>query len=244
MQISQSTALVTGANRGIGRSLVEALLDRGATRIYATARRLRTLDALVELAPDRIIPLALDVTDRRQVQAAAERARDVSLLINNAGALAMGSVVDAPFELVARDIDTNYYGPLHMIRAFAPALTEQAPQRGAAIVNVLTIVALASMPGLGAYNASKAAAWSLTQSARATLAPAGVQVIGVYPGAVDTDMIRDFEMAKTAPSVIAQATLDGIEAGAEDVFPDAMSQQLYEAWRADHKAVEHQFATM
>ena len=248
MQIRDSVALVTGANRGIGRALVDALLAADARRVYAAARDVRTLASLAAANPTRVVPLAVDVTDARQVEAAAECAPDVTLLVNNAGALAMGGVLDAPLELVARDVDTNYYGVLRMARAFAPALVANAAGtpdgRGAAVVNLLTVVALASMPGLSAYNASKAAAWSITQSLRAALGPRGVEVFGVFPGAVDTDMIRDFDMPKTGAAEVARAVLAGVEAGTEDIFPDPMSRQLYAAWAQDHKAVERQFAAM
>lgn len=136
-------------------------------------------------------------------------------------------------------METNYFGTLRMVNEFAPLLI--ANGRGA-IVNVLTIVALASMPGLAGYNASKAAAWSLTQSYRADLAQSGVAVHGVYPGPVDTDMARMFDVPKTPPRDVAQRILDGVERGVEDIFPDPMSEQVYSAWRQDHKAVERQFA--
>ena len=241
MNIHDSTALVTGANRGIGQALVQHLLERGAKRIYATARKIRMLEEITALDPQRIVPLALDITDRHQVSSVAASARDVNLLVNNAGVLALGSILEAPLELVVRDVDTNYYGTLNMVRAFAPVLEANG---GGGIVNLLTIVALASMPGLGAYNASKAATWSLTQSIRAELGKKNISVHGVYPGAVDTDMIRAFEMPKTSPLEIAKATLDGVEACTEDIFPDAMSQQFYAGWRQDHKMMEQQFGSM
>jgi len=240
MQIKDSVVLVTGANRGIGRAFVDALLERGASRVYATARNLSSLDALARLDSRRVRTLELDVKSWPAVRAAAEQAKDVTLLINNAGVLAMGSLADVPPDALRDSMDTNFYGMLHVIRAFLPALEQH---RGA-IVNMLTLVALASMPGLSAYNASKAAGLSLTQSFRADLAKRGIAVHGVFPGAVDTDMIRAFQMPKTAPIDVARAVLAGVEAGEEDIFPDPMSQQLYAAWRQDHKAVERQFAAM
>jgi short-subunit dehydrogenase len=128
-----------------------------------------------------------------------------------------------------------------MARAFAPVL---AANGGGAMVNLLSVVALASMPGLAGYNASKAALWSVTQSLRATLAANGTAVHGVFPGPVDTDMAAALDIAKTSPVEVAQAILAGIEAGEEDIFPDVMAQQVYAAWKADHKAIEHQFAAM
>jgi NAD(P)-dependent dehydrogenase (short-subunit alcohol dehydrogenase family) len=241
MEAKKAVALVTGANRGIGRALVEALLDRGAVRVYATARNLADLKPVAALDPSRVRTLQLDVTKPTEIAAAAAEARDVNLLINNAGVLDFGSLLEAPGEAVRRNMDTNYYGTLHVSRAFAPLIEGNG---GGAVVNVLTVVALASMPGLGVYNASKAAAWSMTQSLRADLAKRKVQVYAVFPGPVDTDMARGIEIAKTSPAEVARAVLDGVQAGTEDIFPDPMSQQVYAAWKADHKAVEHQFASM
>jgi NAD(P)-dependent dehydrogenase (short-subunit alcohol dehydrogenase family) len=239
MQIKDSVALITGANRGIGRAFVEALLERGVGRVYATARNVSTLDAIAHF-DERVRTLKLDVTSAADARAAAAVATDVSLLVNNAGVLSSGRLADVPVDALRGDLETNLIGMLHVTNAFVPTLERQ---RGS-VVNMLTLVALASMPGLAAYNASKAAGLSLTQSFRADLAKRGIAVHGVFPGAVDTDMIRSFAMSKTPPIDVARATLDGIEAGDEDIFPDAMSRQLYAAWRADHKAVERQFAAM
>lgn len=239
MQIRNSAALVTGANRGIGRALVDALLERGTGRVYAAARDLSTLEAVARRDP-RVQAIRLDVRDPVEAREAAAIATDVSLLVNNAGVLALGGPADVSLDQVRDTMETNYFGTLNVITAFLPTLERN---RGA-IVNMLTLVALASMPGLSAYNASKAAGLSLTQSFRAALAKRGVAVHGVFPGAVDTDMIRSFAVPKTSAIDVARAILDGIEAGAEDIFPDPMSQQLYSAWRQDHKAVEKQFASM
>ena len=241
MDPKKAVALVTGANRGIGRALVEALLERGAVRVYATARSLADLKPVGDLDPRRVRTLQLDVTKPTQISAAAAQARDVNLLINNAGVLDFGSLLDAPGEALRRSMDTNYYGPLHVTRTFVPVIEGNG---GGAVVNVLTVVALASMPGIAAYNASKAAAWSMTQSLRADLLKRKVEVYAVFPGPVDTDMARAFETTKTSPAVVARAVLDGLQAGTEDIFPDPISQQVYAAWKADHKAVERQFASM
>lgn len=241
MQIKNAHVLVTGANRGIGEAFVTALLQNGAARVYAAARRLDDLKTLVALDPQRIHALKLDVTKADDIAAAAALAQDVNLLINNAGVLDFGSLLEVPAEAVRRNMDTNYYGMLHTTRALIPVIEANG---GGAVVNMLTLVALASMPSLAAYNASKAAAWSMTQSLRADLAKRRIQVFGVFPGAVDTDMIRQVDIAKTPAATVAQAVLEGIIAGTEDIFPDPMSKQLYSAWRVDHKAVEHQFASM
>jgi NAD(P)-dependent dehydrogenase (short-subunit alcohol dehydrogenase family) len=240
MQIRGTTALVTGANRGIGSALVKALIAGGAARVYATARTDADLKTIAALDDRRVVALRLDVTDAAQLADVAAQARDVQLLFNNAGVLDFGSVLDAAPQAFRRNFDVNCFGLLHTTRAFAPALTEQ---RGA-VVNILTLVALASMPGLGVYNASKAAAWSLTLSLRADLAKRGVKVVSVFPGAVDTDMLKGVEMPKTSAQAVAADILSGIEAGAEDIFPDPMARQLYAQWASDHKSVEHQFAAM
>lgn len=240
MEIKGTVAFVTGANRGIGAALVEALLARGAAKVYATARQTADVAQLAALDPQRVTALRLDVTDVHRLEQVARDAGDVKILFNNAGVLDFGSVLDAPSTAFKRNFDVNCFGLLHATRAFAPVL---ASQRGA-VVNVLTLVALASMPGLGVYNASKAAAWSLTQSLRADFAKRQVKVFGVFPGAVDTDMLKGVEMPKTSPRVVASEVLNGIELDAEDIFPDPMAKQLYAQWTADHKAIEHQFATM
>jgi NAD(P)-dependent dehydrogenase (short-subunit alcohol dehydrogenase family) len=241
MKLQNATALVTGANRGIGRAFVQALLNVGVQKVYATARDRNSLEAITALDPTRVIPLQADITDHALVSRLSEQAADVNLLINNAGVLSFGNILDIPVETLHQQFDTNFYGTLNMARAFVPVLERNG---GGAIVNVLTLVALASMPGLAGYNASKAAAWSMTQSLRATVANQNISVYGVFPGAVDTEMLAGVDMAKTSPMDIATAVLQGIETGQEDIFPDPMSTQLYAAWKQDHKAVEKQFAAL
>jgi NAD(P)-dependent dehydrogenase (short-subunit alcohol dehydrogenase family) len=241
MKIQNATALVTGANRGIGFAFVKALLEAGATKIYATARDVNSLGVLTALAPGRIIPLQVDVTDISLVNNLPKQAPDINLLMNNAGILSFGNILEVPVEAIQQQFETNFYGTLNMARAFVPVLERNG---GGAIVNILTLVALASMPGLSTYNASKAAAWSMTQSLRASVRDRNIAVYGVFPGAVDTDMLAGVEMTKTSPADLAAAVLAGIEADQEDIFPDPMSTQLYAAWRQDHKTIERQFAAM
>jgi NAD(P)-dependent dehydrogenase (short-subunit alcohol dehydrogenase family) len=241
MKLQNATALVTGANRGIGQAFVQALLNAGVKKVYATARQHSSLATLTAIDPTRVIPLQVDVTDRHLVNQLTAQAPDVNLLINNAGILSFGNILETPLEAIHQQFDVNFYGTLHMARAFVPVLERNG---GGAIVNLLTLVALASMPGLATYNASKAAAWSMTQSLRASVADKNIAIYGVFPGAVDTDMLAGVDMAKTSPADIATAVLQGIEADREDIFPDPMSTQVYTAWKQDHKAVEKQFATM
>ena len=241
MQIRNATALVTGANRGIGYAFVNALLQAGAKKVYATARNLDSLKDVTALDASRVISLPLDVTDPNLVNALPAQSPDVNLLINNAGVLAFGSILDVSMETIASQFNTNFYGSLNMARALVPVIEQN---NGGAIVNVLSVVSLASMPGLAAYNASKAAAWSMTQSLRASIAAKGITVHAIFPGPVDTDMAAEIAFDKTSPADVAAAVLAGIAAGQEDIFPDPMSNQVYATWRQDHKAIEKQFAAM
>ncbi len=241
MNIQISTALVTGANRGVGAALVKALLHAGVKKVYATARNVSHLEPITALDSTRVVPLQLDVTDPEQVSRIATKAADVNLLINNAGSLAFGSILDVPTETIAQQLDTNFYGALYVARAFASVIETNG---GGAIVNLLTLLSMVSAPGMSAYNISKAAAWSMTQSLRASLTDKNIAVYGVFPGAIDTDMLAGVDMAKTSPADVAAAVVAGIQSGQEDIFPDPMSTQVYAAWKQDHKAVEKQFAAM
>lgn len=241
MDIKKATVLVTGANRGIGHQLVRALLDAGARKVYAAARDPGSLAATLAFDTARVAALKLDVTDRARVAALPQEARDVNLLVNNAGVLDFGGMLDVSEEALARNLETNFYGKLFMARAFAPVIERNG---GGAIVNILTLLSFVSAPGLSAYNASKAAAWSMTQSLRASLTGKGIAVHGVFPGGVDTDMLAGVDVPKTSPVEVARAVVASLAEGREDIFPDPMSMQVYAAWRQDHKAVEKQFAAM
>lgn len=244
MKIQNSSALVTGANRGLGHALVEELLARGARRVYATARDAKTLEALVRTAPERIIPLRLDVTDAASLEAAAEQVRELDVLINNAGVLASYDLLESSAEALVADFNTNAFAVVNAVKAFLPAL-ERSAARGpgrAALVNVLSVVSLGNMPSIGGYSASKAAALSLTQALRPALSRRGISVHAALPGAIDTDMVRNFEMPKTSPQSVARGILDGLEQGLDDIAPDPMSREVLAKWRRDPKAVEQQFA--
>jgi NAD(P)-dependent dehydrogenase (short-subunit alcohol dehydrogenase family) len=236
MKIKDTIALVTGANRGLGRALVSELLARGARRVYAAGRDLRAIPE-----DPRVVPLRLDVTDAAQVEAAAAAAADVRLLVNNAGSLASMSVLGSSREALQRDLDVNYHGALNVARAFAPALAA-APSGDAAIVNVLAIVSLASMPGIGGYSASKAAAWSLTQALRAELRAKGVRVHAAFPGPIDTDMTRGLELPKASAADVARGILDGVEAGQDDIAPDPMSADVLATFLRSPRELERSFA--
>ena len=239
METKGATALVTGANRGIGRAIVKALLARDVRKVYATARHLETVAGLA--ADPRVVPMRLDMVDAEDVAAAAAAAGDVTLLVNNGGSLEFADLLGGDLAAIRSDLNTNYFGTLAVTRAFVPVLQRNG---GGAIVNLLSLVALGAVRAMGGYSVSKAAAASMTQAVRAQVAAMGITVHGVFPGAVDTDMIRAFDMPKTSPEEVAQAILDGVEAGEEDIFPDAMSRAGHQAWHDDPKALERQMASI
>jgi len=219
MTIADKTVLVTGANRGLGRALVDELLKRGAKRVYAASRNGAVASG------ERVVPVMLDVTDEAQIQLAVGQVDSLDILVNNAGVSVADDLSDrSAFE---HHLAVNLYGTLDVTRAFLPALTRSQ----GTVVNVISLSALAAMPVLPAYSVSKAASLSLTQSFRAQLRGQGVSVYAVLPGPIETDMVRDLEIPKTPPEDVARATLDGVEQGEEEIFPDPMSQSLADGWR-------------
>jgi NAD(P)-dependent dehydrogenase (short-subunit alcohol dehydrogenase family) len=238
MKIEKAVALVTGANRGIGAALVSELVARGARRVYAAARD----PARVPPGGDRVVPVRLDVAAAAQIEAAARRAPHLTILFNNAGTLSSASLLSTPPAEIRREFEVNVFGNLGVTRAFLPALERAAGE--AAIVNMLSVVSLASMAGLGAYSVSKAAAFSMTQALRAELGPRHIAVHAVFPGPVDTDMAREITLPKASPAEVARAIIAGVERGDEDIAPDPMSREVLAAWRASPKDVERQFRGM
>jgi len=244
MKMNQAMVLVTGANRGLGKAIVAESLKAGARRVYAGARDIAQLKEVIALAPERVVPLSIDITSAPSLAAAARQATDVSLLINNAGVLASYDVLASSLDSIAQDFAVNFYGTLAASKAFLPALERAAQHEGAALVNVLSIVSLSSLPGLGGYSASKAAAYSLTQALRPALSKLNIKVHAVLAGAIDTDMVRAMDMVKTSPADVAHAIIQAVEQGVEDVFPDPMSKALFATFRSDPKALEQQLASM
>lgn len=243
--IAGTVGFVTGANRGIGRALVEALVERGASKVYAAARRPETLRGLAAAHGERVVPVTLDVTRREQVRGAAEAAGDVSLLINNAGVAADAGgrfpVEEGWVDAARHELEVNVLGLLDVTRAFAPVLEANG---GGSVVNLASVAALVHFPLLPSYSASKAAVHSLTQGMRMALGGQGTRVVGVYPGPVDTDMAEGVPFEKTSPEAVAAAILDAVEAGTEEVLPDPMSAQLGGLFFHDPKELERQVAAM
>jgi len=219
MNISDKIILITGASRGIGRALVEEALKRGVKKVYAGTRRTFT-------HPDpRVVPLMLDITDPEQIAQAAGEITSLDILINNAGIAYYDDLSDR--SMIDRHLAVNLFGTYALSRAFLPALIRSQ----GAIVNNLSVAALAPLPPIASYSISKAAAFSLTQSLRAFLAGQGVRVHAVLTGPTDTDMTKGFDIPKSAPQIIAQGVFDGVEKEVDDIFPDPMSGSVEESWR-------------
>jgi len=236
MKIKGTVALVTGANRGLGLSFVEALIEFGAAKIYATARDPEALSPLVGKYPDQVTPLALDVTRQDQVDAAVINAPDVTLLINNAGALVQRGLIEAnDLSGLELEMAVNVYGVARMCQGFAPVIEANG---GGAIANMLSNASMVNFPAFGTYSASKAAAMSLTDCLRYEVLERGIEVFGVYAGFIDTDMIDNISGEKTSPSEIANNTLRGIEAGDVDIDTDHKVKNTRQELRNDPEGLK------
>jgi len=231
MNLEKKTVLITGANRGIGRALVDEALRRGAKRVYAGAR-----NALLN-TDKRVTSLTLDVTSVSQIQRAVDGVGALDVLINNAGVAIYDDL--SKLDVIEQHLAVNFLGPLKVTHAFLPLLRRSK----GAIVNNLSLAALAPLPVIPAYSISKAAAFNMTQSLRAFLAGQGVTVHAVFLGPIDTDMNRGFEIPKASAETAARGIFDGLEKGEEDIFPDPVSLSIAEGWRTGAaKALERQFA--
>jgi NAD(P)-dependent dehydrogenase (short-subunit alcohol dehydrogenase family) len=231
------TALITGANRGIGLGLVQALINKGIKRIYLTGRDFAAQQSLaiqLKNPATELIALQLDVTSAKDIQQAAATISQLDFLFNNAG-IATGSG-----DIAVQEMATNYFGPVNLTRALLPALKKSS---GGAIVNVSSIAGIANMPLLGPYSAAKAALHSFTQCLRAELAKTHLLVQGVYPGPIETRLTEGFDLPKATPAEVADVVLAAIENGEEDVFPDAMSLNWYETFKANPKQLEKEYAS-
>lgn len=232
MKLTDKTILVSGANRGIGRATVNALLTERVEKIYATARNTGDLP---DFGDPRVVPLQLDITDADSIASAARVANDIDVLINNAGVLHIGSLLEQTNEEIEANFTTNFYGTLSVIRNFLPVL-ESKPD--ASIVNVVTIAAFVNFPGLGSYSASKAALFSLSQGIRTELAPRGINVHTVNPGPIDTDMTRDLPFDKADVAETGRNIVAGLKNGEADIFPDASSRQMFGVWSGNYRDLE------
>ncbi len=231
MTITGKAVLVTGANRGIGRALVDEALRRDASRVYAGTRQ------PIDHPDRRVTPLTLDVTDAQQIARAVESVESLDILVNNAGVASFDDLSDRA--VLEQHLAVNFFGTYDVTEAFLPLLTSSH----GAIVNNVSMMALAPFPVTPAYAMSKAATFNLTQSLRLLLAGRGVTVHAALTGPTDTDMTRGFEIPKASPEAVARAIFDGLDNGEEDIFPDPMSQAIAHAWRTGEiKALERQYA--
>ncbi|HEY5356516.1 MAG TPA: SDR family oxidoreductase [Streptosporangiaceae bacterium] len=232
MKIEGSTALVTGANRGLGRLFAAELLARGA-RVYAGARHPEAVDL------PGVVPVALDVTDAASVAAAAAATGDVTLLINNAGSSTGASLLSGPLADIELEMNTHFFGTLAVTRAFAPQL---AAAGSSAVLNVLSALSWVSFPGSGAYCAAKSAEWSLTNALRQELAGQGTQVAALHVGYMDTDMVRHLDAPKSDPAVVAKLALEELEAGSAEILADDVSRRVQAGLAGGVAALYPQFA--
>lgn len=237
MTYDNKVIFVSGANRGIGKAIVEALLKHNVQKVYASARNLENLS----FQDARVVPVQLDITNPEHVKNSAQLAEDTDILINNAGVLAFAPIVAGKIDDLVSDMQVNFFGTVSMIQSFAPVIEKKG---GGAIANLISIVGLAPMPGAAGYCASKAALFSATQSMRTELKPKNISVHGIFPGPVDTQMAKDFNFTKTSAEVAAENIISGIAAGQEDIFPDPMSKNLSQLWVKNPKDLEKQFGKM
>lgn len=226
MNVTDQIALVTGANRGIGRQFVLELLERGASKVYATARRLELLD----FEDSRVVPVRLDLLEHDSVIAAAETAVDVTILVNNAGIATGASLITGDLDEIRRELDTHFWGTLDVIREFSQVL---AANGGGAIINVLSALSWFASPGTGSYAAAKAAEWNMTNGVRLELAPQGTLVQGVFLGAADTDISSGYDGPKIDARDVPSASLDGLAARSIEVIVDDWSAMVKGALAAD-----------
>lgn len=240
MEIQNKVAFVTGANRGIGRAIVSALINNGASKVYAGARDIESLDVLISEFGDKIVGIELNIIDEDQIVKVAQIAQDVSILVNNAGVCRLGNFIDRGImDSITKNFEVNVYGLLKVTQAFLPILKNQEE---AAIINISSISGLANMSVTHGYSVSKAAVHSITQGLRAELKNTGVFVAGVYPGPIDTDMGKNaLVVSKESPINVAIAIIKGLEEEIEDVYPDPISKEIGEIYASSPKSVEKMF---
>jgi len=227
MEISKQVALITGANRGLGRHLAEELLARGV-KVYAGVRKPELIDL------PGVIPLKIDITDEKSIATAAQIAEDVTLLINNAGSSTGADLLDGDIDKIRLEMETHFFGTLSMIRAYAPIIEKNG---GGTILNILSVLSWLSVNGVGAYSAAKSAEWSLTNSLRLELAPKNILVSGLHVAYMDTDMTANIKAPKSNPAEIAKIAIDCIEANSYEILADNKSQMVQQNLAGGVKAI-------
>ncbi|WP_271766150.1 SDR family NAD(P)-dependent oxidoreductase [Aquimarina algiphila] len=233
--LKNKVVLITGANRGIGKSLVKASLQKGASKIYATCR---DLGKMPNFEDNRVITLELDITNEHQITKVVKQASDTQVLINNAGVLNPGTILDGEISTIKKDMDVNYYGTLNMMRAFASTLDQNSPST---LVNLTSIVAYSPLPSIAGYSASKAALLSATYSVRIELAKRGITVHAVNPGAIDTDMNKGSDWDMPSPDSVAKTILDKVENEELDIIPEDIGLEMFNAWKENPKNLAKMF---
>lgn len=238
MIIEGVKVLVTGSNRGLGVEIVRSLLAAGVGKIYAAARDPDTLVQTHALDSDRVIPVRLDITNDEEIAAATHAAHDITLLINNAGVLDFAGALDTTIAHIDRNMATNFHGTFALTRAFVPVIEANG---GGVIANVLTVLSFVSAPIFSAYNASKAASWSMMMSLRPYVEPKGIQIVNIFPTTIETEMVVKLDKLKAKPADVAEHIISGLIDGKEDIYPVG-AQKFYDDWRADQKAIERYYA--
>lgn len=233
------TALVSGANRGIGKAILIELLEQGISKVYAGARNTDSLNELVKTYNGKVIPVQLDVTNNESIKKVSEIVESIDILVNNAGVFAPGGVMaESALESLETNLNVNVWGLLKLTNAMLPQLKNS---EASAVINISSVAGLANMPMAATYSVSKAAVHSITQGMRAELNENNTLVMGVYPGPIDTDMSAQLEMEKDSPQNVAKAIVNSMSEGVEDVYPDVMSKEVGAYYAQNPKEIEKQF---
>jgi NAD(P)-dependent dehydrogenase (short-subunit alcohol dehydrogenase family) len=240
MNIENATVFLTGANRGLGAALLEELIAAGAPKIYAAARDPGQLTSFAARHGDKVVPVGLELTESSMINAATEKCRDVTLLINNAGVLDFAGALDTTRAEIERNMAVNFFGTHELSKAFVPIIEANG---GGKIVNVLSVLAFVSAPIFAAYNSSKAASWLMAMSMRPYVAPKGISITNVFPTTIETEMVAALDKVKAKPEEVAKGIVEGIIADAEDIYPVG-AQKFYDDWRSDQKAIEKYYANL
>lgn len=238
--IKNKTSLVTGANRGIGKAIASELVNRGAKKVYLGVRKLENAKELIDQFGDKVEAIQLDVSNANDLNALSTDVLNVDILINNAGILDAVSITgDNNKASILSNLEVNLFGVINLTNKILPQLKEKSE---GAIATVGSVVSLANMPSISTYSISKAAVHSALQEYRALLAETPILVSGIYPGPIDTDMVRDFELEKASPEHVAKEVANGLEKGSEYIFPDPFAVEAGEAYSKNPMQLEKSFS--